>query len=86
LCFNAGPSNVRLAYRHISTEVLHNTPDAAESFNSAGLIEEVVPLRALQFWTAPVFFGGSRLWHGSCGQVLCVRVVDGEFENADVMV
>ena len=49
------------------------------------MIEEVIPFGALQLWTAPVFFSRSQLWHGSCGQVLGVSIVDGEFENADVV-
>lgn len=49
------------------------------------MVEKVVPVRALQLWTAPVFFGGSLLGHGSRGQILGVSIVDGEFENADVV-
>ena len=85
LCLTTNANFARSACRFVSTEVLHDTPDGSESFNPALLVEKVVPLRALQLWTAPVFFGGSLLGHGSCGQILGVSVVYGEFENADVV-
>jgi hypothetical protein len=85
LCFFNGADFARFGRRLVSIEVLHNAPDGSESFHSAFLIEKVVPLRALQLWTPPVFFEGCLLGHGSCGQIFGVGIVDGEFENADVV-
>lgn len=85
LCFSNSADFARLGRRLVSIEVLHNAPDGSEGFHSGFLIEKVVPLRALQFWAAPVFFDGSRLGHQSCSQILGVSVVDGEFEDADVV-
>jgi len=85
LCLSANANFARFACRLVSVEVLHDTPDASKSFDSAFLVEEVVPLCALQLWTAPIFFDGSLLGHGSCGQILGVSIVNGESENADVV-
>jgi len=86
LCFDASANCTRFACRHISVEVLHNTPDAPERLHPVLLIKEVVPLRALQLGIAPVFFDRSLLRHGSRSEILCVSIVDSELENADVMV
>lgn len=85
LCSAVSANFIGAACRFVSIEVLHNTPDGSESFHPTLLIKEIVPLRALQLRTAPVFFGESLLGHGPCGQILGVSIVDGEFENADVV-
>ena len=85
MCSAVSADSFGAVRRFVSIEVLHNTPDGSESFHPTLLVEKVVPLGALQLWTAPVFFGGSLLGHGSRGQILGVSIVDGEFENADVV-
>ena len=85
MCSAVSADSFGAVRRFVSIEVLHNAPDGSEGFHSGFLIEKVVPLRALQFWAAPVFFDGSRLGHQSCSQILGVSVVDGEFEDADVV-
>lgn len=83
--YAASADSTRSARRHISGGVLHDSPNAPKSIHPALLVEKIVPLRALQARTAPIFLSGRRLRQDSCGQVMCISVVDGEFEDADVV-
>ena len=71
---------------NFSSKVCHHAPQSLECLNSLLDVEEIKPLRSLEFGLRPLGIFGK--WFGqSCrSQVIHISSVDGEFEDGYVVI
>jgi hypothetical protein len=78
-------SSSSLIGSQIATHVLHNAPNTLESLHPLRLLEKIEPICAFELGDTPVFFQRGLAWQDASGEIVRVSVVDGEFEDADVV-